>query len=46
MHIDLHARFLVTEIPLRHWGIVLDLMDPIGPIGGPAFSSQTLIAAL
>ena len=25
---------------------VLDLMDPIGPIGGPAFSSQTLICGL
>ncbi len=26
--------------------LVLDLMDPIGPIGGPAFSSQPLIGGL
>ncbi len=25
---------------------VLDLLCPIGPIGGPAFSSQTLIGGL
>ncbi len=46
-----HSHLILSKITSSHFivwkgGCVLDLMDPIGPIGGPAFSSQTLIGGL